>query len=277
MLMPVFWWIRCAREVRCASARAPLSAWPRGATLLLVVLRLASNASLIALQLMTLPRQSTSRSKSLAFSNRTRALALSCCTSPPYAHEYPYLFVVRAFRYTQRGGVRPFGLCCLIAGFTDAGEGQLWHTDPTGVYSRWAVSAKKASSATLSCPSFHVALLLHAVQANAVGRNSKSLVEFLEARYSAEMSEEETVKLAVQTLLEVRATAGLCHAVAVVAQICLFTRPVQIVESGAKSMELAVLKSKEPIKFYEEAELTPIVAALEAQAEAEAKAKEAAE
>jgi hypothetical protein len=43
-------------------------------------------------------------------------------------------------QYTQRGGVRPFGISNLIAGFTMTGEPQLWHTDPTGVYSRWAVS-----------------------------------------------------------------------------------------------------------------------------------------
>lgn len=40
-------------------------------------------------------------------------------------------------------------------------------------------------------------------QANAIGRNSKSLREFLEERYKADLSEEETIKLAVRTLLEV--------------------------------------------------------------------------
>ncbi len=41
-------------------------------------------------------------------------------------------------------------------------------------------------------------------QANAVGRNSKSLLEFLETRYKPDLTEAETVRLAVQTLLEVR-------------------------------------------------------------------------
>ena len=41
-------------------------------------------------------------------------------------------------------------------------------------------------------------------QANAVGRNSKSLREFLEERYKPELSEDETVKLAIRTLMEVR-------------------------------------------------------------------------
>ncbi len=44
-------------------------------------------------------------------------------------------------KYTQRGGVRPFGIASLLAGFTTTGTPQLWHTDPTGVYSRWAVRA----------------------------------------------------------------------------------------------------------------------------------------
>lgn len=92
-------------------------------------------------------------------------------------------------RYTQRGGVRPFGLAILIAGVGADGKPQLWSTDPSGVYSAW--------------------------KANAVGRNSKSLLELLEKNYVEGCDAEGALKLAVSTLLEV-------------------------VESGAQSIEVAV-------------------------------------
>jgi 20S proteasome alpha/beta subunit len=93
-------------------------------------------------------------------------------------------------KYTQRGGVRPFGLSLLIAGIDSDGKPQLWSTDPSGVYSAW--------------------------KANAIGRNSKSLLEMLEKQYKDGMSTEEATRLAIKALLE-------------------------IVESGAKSMEVAVM------------------------------------
>lgn len=44
-------------------------------------------------------------------------------------------------RYTQRGGVRPFGVSCLVAGCTSTGEPQLWQTDPAGTTRRWMANA----------------------------------------------------------------------------------------------------------------------------------------
>lgn len=61
-------------------------------------------------------------------------------------------------KYTQSGGVRPFGISTLIVGFdpyTDAPS--LFQTDPSGTFSAW--------------------------KANATGRNSNSVQEFLEKKY----------------------------------------------------------------------------------------------
>ena len=41
--------------------------------------------------------------------------------------------------YTQRGGVRPFGVSSLIAGFGSDKSPQLYFTDPAGTYSAWKV------------------------------------------------------------------------------------------------------------------------------------------
>lgn len=82
-------------------------------------------------------------------------------------------------KYTQSGGVRPFGISTLIVGFDPyTGAPALYQTDPSGTFSAW--------------------------KANATGRNSNSVREFLEKNYT-ETSGAETIKLAVRALLEV------CH------------------------------------------------------------------
>lgn len=79
-------------------------------------------------------------------------------------------------KYTQSGGVRPFGLSTLIIGFDPyTGSPSLYQTDPSGTFSSW--------------------------KANATGRNSNSIREFLEKNYK-ETSGQETVKLAIRALLE---------------------------------------------------------------------------
>lgn len=42
--------------------------------------------------------------------------------------------------FTQSGGVRPFGVSLLIAGYDDAGP-QLFQVDPSGAYFGWRASA----------------------------------------------------------------------------------------------------------------------------------------
>lgn len=88
-------------------------------------------------------------------------------------------------KYTQQGGVRPFGIATLVAGVNDDDKGKrpfLYQTDPAGTHSRWKAQAIG-------------------------GRNAKSLREFLEKQYQDlnedELTEAKCVRLAVQALLEV--------------------------------------------------------------------------
>jgi len=81
-------------------------------------------------------------------------------------------------RYTQRGGVRPFGVSSILAGFNTDGTPQIYQIDPSGTYFAW--------------------------KANAIGgRNFKGMREFLEKEWTAGLSEPDATKLTVKTLLEV--------------------------------------------------------------------------
>lgn len=84
-------------------------------------------------------------------------------------------------KYTQSGGVRPFGISTLVVGFDATRLPALYQTDPSGTFSAW--------------------------KANAIGRNSKTVREYLEKNY-AETSGADTVKLAIRALTEVCAFTG---------------------------------------------------------------------
>lgn len=50
-------------------------------------------------------------------------------------------------RYTQSGGVRPFGISTLIVGFDPGSkEPRLYQTEPSGIYSAWYVYTRQTSS-----------------------------------------------------------------------------------------------------------------------------------
>ncbi|AQZ09986.1 PRE6 (YOL038W) [Zygosaccharomyces parabailii] len=98
-------------------------------------------------------------------------------------------------RYTQSGGVRPFGVATLIAGFDkDDSTPKLYQTEPSGIYSAWT--------------------------AQTIGRNSKTVREFLEKNYNREeppATVDECVRLTTRSLLEV-------------------------VQTGAKNIEITVVR-----------------------------------
>ena len=75
-------------------------------------------------------------------------------------------------------GRRPFGLSTFICGFDDdsTGEPQLLLTEPSGSCSKW--------------------------KAHAIGRNSKNLRAFLEKHYEDDLTDEQTISLAIETMTE---------------------------------------------------------------------------
>ncbi|KAJ3042726.1 Proteasome subunit alpha type-2 [Rhizophlyctis rosea] len=77
--------------------------------------------------------------------------------------------------YTQSGGVRPFGVSLLIAGFDDNGP-SLYQVDPSGSFWAW--------------------------KASAIGKNMINAKTFLEKRYSSSMEIEDAVHNAILTLKE---------------------------------------------------------------------------
>ncbi|GAA5940837.1 hypothetical protein JCM3775_006827 [Rhodotorula graminis] len=126
-------------------------------------------------------------------------------------------------KYTQSGGVRPFGISCLIIGFDhDDPRPRLYLTEPSGIFSAW--------------------------KANAVGRSSKTVREFLEKQYKADLSTDETIQLAVKALLEV-------------------------VPTGAANIDLAVMDGFGSVRNLTADELTAVVKKIEEDKEAEAERK----
>lgn len=77
--------------------------------------------------------------------------------------------------FTQSGGVRPFGVSLLMAGYDDNGP-QLYQIDPSGSYFAW--------------------------KASAIGKNMTNAKAFLEKRYSDEVGIEDAVHTALLTLKE---------------------------------------------------------------------------
>jgi len=77
--------------------------------------------------------------------------------------------------YTQSGGVRPFGVSCLVAGYDDEGP-QLFQVDPSGAAFGW--------------------------KATAIGKNYVNAKNFLERRYNDDMELDDAVHVALLTLRE---------------------------------------------------------------------------
>ena len=79
--------------------------------------------------------------------------------------------------YTQKAGVRPFGLSCIIVGFDEGkDEPKLYLTDPSGQVSMW--------------------------KAGVIGKNSDKVLGILEEKYKDNMSENDALKCTIDAMLQ---------------------------------------------------------------------------
>lgn len=109
--------------------------------------------------------------------NEAQSYRLTCEDSPTV--EYMARYIAKTQQsYTQRGGVRPFGVSSMLAGIAADKSLQLYLTDPAGTYSSW--------------------------KANCIGgRNEKAVREFLEKNWTADLAEADATRLTIKALLEV--------------------------------------------------------------------------
>ncbi|KAI9651102.1 Proteasome subunit alpha type-4 [Ciborinia camelliae] len=116
-------------------------------------------------------------------------------------------------RYTQSGGVRPFGISTMIVGFDPNDQTpRLYQTEPSGIYSAW--------------------------KANAIGRSSKTVREFLERNHKDDLDREATIKLTIKSLLEVVQTGAKNIEIAIMAPGKLIEMlPVEDIEKYVKDIE----------------------------------------
>ncbi|KAK4501439.1 hypothetical protein PRZ48_007248 [Zasmidium cellare] len=125
-------------------------------------------------------------------------------------------------RYTQSGGVRPFGISTLIVGFDPGSkEARLYQTEPSGIYSAW--------------------------KANAIGRSSKTVREFLERNHKDSMTRDETIELTIKSLLEV-------------------------VQTGAKNIEIAIMAPGKTVEMLPGEDIEKIVEKINSEKDAQAEA-----
>ena len=126
--------------------------------------------------------------------------------------EYMARFVARIQQEnTQKGGVRPYGVSVFVAGFDRENQPKLFLTEPSGAFSQW--------------------------RANAIGRSSKIMLEFLEANYRDDLNYDEVLRLAVKTL-------------------------VQVVEKESRNIEVAVVRSS-GLRMVDDQEIDRAIADLE--------------
>lgn len=111
-------------------------------------------------------------------------------------------------KYTQSGGVRPFGVATLVCGFDPTGVPHIYETLPSGAYTEW--------------------------KARTIGRHDQTVMEYLEKHHKEGLTSDEALKLAVGSLLEV-------------------------VENGAKNLEVALMKKGSTMELMTEEALNKVI------------------
>ena len=96
---------------------------------------------------------------------------------PPTVDNIAKQIAFKMQEYTQRSGVRPFGLSCIIGGFDEGkDEPKLFLTDPSGQVTMW--------------------------KAGAIGKNYDKVLGILEEKYKDNMSEDDVLKCTIDAMLQ---------------------------------------------------------------------------
>ena len=120
---------------------------------------------------------------------------------------------IKLQEYTQKSGVRPFGLSCIIAGYDEGSQQpKLYMTDPSGQLSMW--------------------------QSISIGKNADKVLNILEEKYKENMDEETALKCVIDTMLH-------------------------YVESGAKNMEVAVIKPNNKFEILTDEKIESVIKIVE--------------
>lgn len=159
-------------------------------------------------------------------------------------------------RYTQAGGVRPFGISTLVVGFDPGSKvPRLYQTEPSGIYSAWYVHENldshvrgKGRREWQQCWWESLCADERCRKANAIGRSSKTVREFLERNYKDDMEREATIRLAIKSLLEV-------------------------VQTGAKNIEIALMVPDSTLEILPMDEIEGYVKEIEQEKQEEAAKK----
>jgi 20S proteasome subunit alpha 4 len=122
-------------------------------------------------------------------------------------------------RYTQSGGVRPFGISTLVAGFDADGKPRLFQTEPAGTYLEW--------------------------KAAAIGRNAKIMLEKLEKLYreagASEMLSPAEAPATTSSAIERGDTVVTVDSEAAALRLALLAL-LEVVESSGKNIEVAIVR-----------------------------------
>ena len=96
---------------------------------------------------------------------------------PPTVDNIAKEIAFKMQEYTQKSGVRPFGLSCIIGGFDEGKEEpKLYLTDPSGQVTMW--------------------------KAGAIGKNADKVLGILEEKYKDNMSEDEALICIIDAMLQ---------------------------------------------------------------------------
>jgi 20S proteasome subunit alpha 4 len=158
-------------------------------------------------------------------------------------------------KFTQRGGRRPFGISTLIVGFDADKTPHLYQTDPSGTYSEW--------------------------KANAIGKESKLVLQFLEKYYPEEEEERVRREMAEKLQADKEKDAGNKEKKEKMEELKREGDPIklairallEVVESGAKNIEIALIRPGNALEFMDSEEVTKIADAIAAEKEAAEKKK----